>query len=462
MNFLILVGPMTRSARLGSPLLILGFCFWNVLAHDATGHDIPDARVDRGIQVRLVPPQLVVEYHVSLSDWTLYQDLKALEGSSRLEIPFEQLGNWYGKRVGPLIARGVLGEVDGVALGWNLNGFEVSREDHYRYRFRFETDVPMAGHLRIVDTNYVSSRGSTGLAFESAQRVSVSGYEGPALLEEVELTPDWLFSESGEQPSDQLDLRYEVVALSNPTIKQDLIPDENNDQLNAQASDSSSNLLSVRYNLLDALINRASPLWLMMAIVLGATHALQPGHGKSVILASASGRSFPFRRSLILGISIAAGHLAVAVSLASLAVVAVPEELGEANRNLRRATGFLLALPGLWRLGNTLSGRQSGPMQGRSSESPESDRQALLLGLAIGIIPCWDAIMLLAIAHAIGAPGQGLALVTAFAVGSAFMMVGIASAARLLTGITHRVPTRWLDGLSASFLAGVGLLLLYR
>ena len=51
---------------------------WSLPA--ARAHDIPNQRVDRSIQVTLGPGRLEIDYEVSLSELTLTQDLRALDG----------------------------------------------------------------------------------------------------------------------------------------------------------------------------------------------------------------------------------------------------------------------------------------------------------------------------------------------------------------------------------------------
>ena len=46
----------------------------------ASAHDIPNARVDRAIQVELRPSVVEVLYEVSLAELTLTQDLRSLIG----------------------------------------------------------------------------------------------------------------------------------------------------------------------------------------------------------------------------------------------------------------------------------------------------------------------------------------------------------------------------------------------
>src|SRR4051794_22055980 len=137
-------------------VLLLGL----TLAGRAGGHDIPNARVDRSIQVTLTPGRLAVDYEVSLSELTLTQDLTKLIGA----LPGADRRDWfdaYGRETGPLDGRGLLTVVDGRPIELRFGGFDLIVEDHPRYRFRYEADLPPSGRLTFQDINYAESEGTS-------------------------------------------------------------------------------------------------------------------------------------------------------------------------------------------------------------------------------------------------------------------------------------------------------------
>src|SRR4051794_23472228 len=90
----------------------------------APGHDIPNARVDRSIQVTVHPGRLTLDYEVSLSELTLTQDLRALIGT----LPGAERGAWfdrYGREAGPLIAKGLIVAVDDRRYPLECRGFDL-------------------------------------------------------------------------------------------------------------------------------------------------------------------------------------------------------------------------------------------------------------------------------------------------------------------------------------------------
>ena len=52
-------------------------------------------------------------------------------------------------------------------------------------------------------------------------------------------------------------------------------------------------------------------------------------------------------------------------------------------------------------------------------------RELIGLGLAGGLVPCWDAVVLILLAEAVGRLALGLALLTAFSLGMACVLVTV-------------------------------------
>src|SRR3954447_16116537 len=137
-------------------------------------HDIPNARVDRAIQATLRPGRLAIDYEVSLSELTLTQDLRALVGT----LPGADRPAWfdrYGREVGPLDAKGFFVAIDGRPLDLRFRGFDLAVEEHPRFTFHLEVPIPARGRLRVQDTNYAGSEGTSRLALRAEGPVRIRG-----------------------------------------------------------------------------------------------------------------------------------------------------------------------------------------------------------------------------------------------------------------------------------------------
>ena len=85
------------------------------------------------------------------------------------------------------------------------------------------------------------------------------------------------------------------------------------------------------------------------------------------------------------------------------------------------------------------------------------------LGVAGGLVPCWDAVGLVLLSAALGRLGTGVLLVVAFGLGMAAVLVAVGLAAArlksavLLSGHAREWESR-LGLASGAMLAGIGLI----
>jgi len=92
-----------------------------------------------------------------------------------------------------------------------------------------------------------------------------------------------------------------------------------------------------------------------------------------------------------------------------------------------------------------------------------SSASLVSLGLAGGLVPCWDAVGLIVLSAALGRLAVGVLLVIAFGAGMAAVLVGVGLlAARLKSAMLSSGTRSWesqLGLLSGLILAGLGLAL---
>ncbi|MGH7377805.1 MAG: sulfite exporter TauE/SafE family protein, partial [Candidatus Methylomirabilales bacterium] len=229
---------------------------------------------------------------------------------------------------------------------------------------------------------------------------------------------------------------------------------------------------------------------LLVAFALGAFHALEPGHGKTVVAAYLVGSRGTARHALLLGLIVTASHTAGVYLLGVITLGAsayiVPERLypwlGLLSGLAIVALGLTLLARG-WRAArgskSTAQGRGSDParthhhhdhghahgglwhshgpgdhhhaghshthaaVEGTHHHSPRSGpsvsaRELLVLGITGGIIPCPAALVVLLSAIALGRVAFGLLLIVAFSAGLALVLMGIG----LLTVSARRLMSR--------------------
>ena len=181
-----------------------------------------------------------------------------------------------------------------------------------------------------------------------------------------------------------------------------------------------------------------------VSVVLGAAHALQPGHGKTVVAAYLVGSRGTAWHAAFLGATVTATHTAgvYALGLVTLALsqYILPERLYPV---LEVGSGALVLVIGLWLLGHrTLSAlglRRAHHHHHDHDQHHDHDHQhrdhdhshaphvgwrsLLALGISGGLLPCPEALMVLLITNAAHRVLFGLLLIVSFSTGLASVLV---------------------------------------
>ena len=200
---------------------------------------------------------------------------------------------------------------------------------------------------------------------------------------------------------------------------------------------------------------------LATAAALGATHALTPGHGKTLMAAYLVGTRGTPVHALGLGLSVSVSHTIGILALASLVIgaqgILSPDVL---VRTAPVVAALAIVAIGGWMLLRELRSRRAKNPQGADDhDHPHDDdhahphdddhagehshgglrhshvpagaattitwRSLFVLGLAGGLIPSTSALLILLGAIASGRAAFGIVLVVAFGIGMALVMTGI-------------------------------------
>ncbi len=194
-----------------------------------------------------------------------------------------------------------------------------------------------------------------------------------------------------------------------------------------------------------------------LAFVLGASHALLPGHGKTIMAAYLAGRAGSARDAVLVGATVTATHtagvlvlgLALTVS-ASLAGDAVLAWLGVLSGLLVAALGAGLLTSAIRRGGHSHShghahddrhGHAHGDNGHRHDHTPArvSRRGLVGLGVAGGLVPSPSALVVLLAAIALGRTVFGVLLVLAYGLG---MAATLTVAGLILVRVRDRLKAR--------------------
>lgn len=402
----------------------------------AVAHDIPNERVDRSTQATLVPGKLVIDYEVSLSELTLTQDLRTLVGS----LPGGDRSGWfqrYGEVTGPLDAKGFLISCDGNPVPLQARGFEIAVEEHPRFTFHFEAAIPARGRLTVHDTNYVSSEGTSRLAIRGRDGVVVEGDDLPPDVVEIPVRPVWQLSDLEERRTKQVEITFRGSSLRDPRGER-----ENNGITNKTSQGRRPEGFSSSSQLSRLLDRGYAGSWLglmLLAASLGAIHAIQPGHGKTLVSAIALGPEARWYQPAFLGLVTTLAHTGSVLLIAAVLWWTSASRVATLHQGLVQVAGFAIAAGGLWRIGRYL-GNSGGHLHGGDVEPGALSIFGLIgLGIAGGLVPCWDAVGLVVLSAALGRLGTGIIVVLAFGIGMAAVLVAVGLvASRLKSAVIDR------------------------
>ena len=366
-----------------------------------------------------------------MAELTLTQDLRNLIGT----LPDADRREWferYGRETGPLNAKGFLITLDARPLDLRFRGFELAVEEHPRYTFHFEAPLPERGRLKVQDTNFVASEGTSRLGVRARDGVSVESDDLAPDVEQIPTRPVWQLSDAEERRTKQVDVAFRSLpaapshAVVNANVPQSLAPE----------------IRRAPPARLSGLLERAAGLSLvglsLIAFGLGAAHAVQPGHGKTLVAATVLGDRGQWLRGVLLAVVITVTHTGSVMLVAAALWVTRSTRYESINTALTHCAGFLIAAIGLWRLGRHLAGYGEHD-ETAGHETPPSARGVIGLGMAGGLVPCWDAVGLIVLAESIGRLGLGMLLLIAFGLGMASVLIAVGwIAGRFRTSLSAR------------------------
>jgi ABC-type nickel/cobalt efflux system permease component RcnA len=291
-----------------------------------------------------------------------------------------------------------------------------------------------------------------------------------------------------------------LVADQEPTTPETVVTSEPPLQPNRQATPQNrfTQLMTSNQFGLWFLIGAAA-----IAAGLGALHALEPGHGKTIVAAYLVGSKGTAYHAFLLGLIVTVSHTASVYALGAVTLYAskyiVPEQL---YPWLGAISGLLIAALGSYLFLQRYAGNEIGHSHGLGGHShshkytgdhthasgnldnvhdghehshqgfrhshcqPSGDvsyRQLLALGITGGIVPCPAALVVLLSAVALNRVGFGLYLIVAFSIGLAAVLIAVGMLmvyARSFMSRFHsegRLITRWLPLASAAVITCLGL-----
>lgn len=460
-----------------------------LLSATALSHPLPNLRFDRTVHLRLSPESVRVRYTLELNDWTMVLDGKDLVSPGEAkESGQRSYAQKYAELKAPLIADNLAATLDGKRLDFSTEKIALEPErDHVRIRYEFRADwKPKPGEkhqFTFEDQNFENRTGVVTLTLDD----DGDGFD----LEEVDEPVDLrLKSPLDLKPGDEERLRKAsaIFTVSREPESKEGLPTAMPPEVTVRESGKTGlGRLSERgiASLFDT--GYGLGLMLLLAFLFGAAHAFTPGHGKTLVAAYLVGERGTVKHAVVLGLVTTIAHTGGVILVAIILRAWYGERVPEVTAAVLQVVGgLLIAAVGLWLFLQRVRGKADhvhlfgdhhhhhdhdhshdhGHHHHHLPEVPADSRfgwtRVILLGLGGGIIPCWDAVLLLLVAVSSGRLAVALPLLLAFSAGLAAILV--------LLGITvvlaHRFggqkfgESRWfrlLPVLSAFLLIGLGI-----
>ena len=474
----------------------------SLLLSKSDAHPLPNLRFDRTVHVRLASDAITVRYTLEINDWTMVLDGKEFLAPAEVKQISgpRDYATLYARKKAPILAELLLASVDERPLRWDVVSADSERvRDHLQFRFVFRADPgfrPGRNEFRFVDETFEDRSGAITLTIDNTDR--------RLELDEVEEPVDLRAKSPLDiSPADARRLRLlsasVIVPSRVPPGESASSPAEPEPPISVAPSAPPSLRTDLAERGLSALFDTGYGLGvlLLLALGFGAAHAFTPGHGKTLVAAYLVGERGTIQHALVLGLVTTIAHtgsvLIVAIVLQQVygdRVPAVTEAI------LKLLGGLLIFVVGLWLLLQRVRGRAdhihlfgdhhhhhgehhhhhhgdrhpepiSGHDSVHSEPLPAQHRsfgwaRVILLGLGGGIVPCWDAVLLLLVAVSAGRLGIAIPLLLAFSLGLASILVGLGIA----VVYAHRLggrrfgESRWFQRLpmiSAGLLVLIGL-----
>jgi ABC-type nickel/cobalt efflux system permease component RcnA len=493
-----------------------------LLACNAEAHPIPKDNHDRTIEVWLRRDAVVVLYTLEVDEGRAARDLARsdLAGITSLKEFYAA----YTRLQAPILAGNLDARLGGKALTFVCvdKSDQMPETGHLVCKFEFQAPwslpdgQPVSFSLR--EQNYYGDDFSRlQLSLHAGAGVQMSGLKAPneALwncpplerqpgdaqrLRQVSATVTVVPSDApGEyKPTAPPDAdppragpKRGSAAQAKPSFGVDAAEAKPGGEPLAEASEQPAASGSLLHLLLDS--RKGFAVLLLLALGLGAAHALTPGHGKTLVAAYLVGERGTVWHALFLGLVTTLTHTGAVIALAGVGYF-FPDAFPATMAATELVGGLAIALLGFWLLLRRLSGQADHvhlPGQGHHHHSHGDHHHhthvhdfsdlkkgngvgwwhLLVLGMHGGIVPCWDAIVILSVAVSTGRLALALPLLLAFSAGLAGVLVSLGVGV-VLAG--RWAGARWGDHpglrrlagalpiLSALVIMGMGLWLCYE
>ena len=423
---------------------------------NASAHPLGNFTINHFARIEVGADAVKVHAVIDMAEIPAFQELQQIAGDNSGKPSSAQL-NEYAKRAAERLTGQIFLSIDGARVPLNLTRTNVSVPGGAGGLQTLRLELDLAGpippanseirELQFEDSNYSERIGWREIVVvpQAGIRIFNCNTFANGLSDELKAYPQ-------DRLTAPLDERTAQLSFTRGTLPADARTLTARDGRTAEvpARDRLAELIAVP-NLTPSVVL----LGLLFAVVLGAAHALSPGHGKTVVGAYLVGSRGTARHAAFLGLTVTITHTAGVFALGLVTLLAsayvVPEKLfpflslisggivvaiglSLFVRRLRASLGFSAhhhhghdhdhdnhdpTEP------HARGGRVHSHLPPGANGSPITWKSLLALGVSGGILPCPSALVVLLAAISLHRVGYGLLLVLAFSVGLASVLTAV-------------------------------------
>ncbi len=483
------------------------------LASMASAHPLGNFTINHFTRIEVGPSEMRVHYIIDMAEIPAFQEMQSIDTNGDGAASEEEL-TAYLERQSLKLAEGLQLSVDGREQRLTLTGKSVAQPAGagglatLRIELDFVAAVEGTGthSVRFENRNYAERIGWREMIASATAGISVfdSSVYANSLSDELKAYPEDLLA----APLDERAAEFSFASGSAPEGARALITRDGKAISNSR--DRFAELIAV-----EELTPGIAMLGLLIAAVLGAAHAMSPGHGKTVVGAYLIGSRGTARHAAYLGLTVTITHTLGVFALGLITLFAsnyvLPEKLFPVMSLISGAIVLILGLTMFVKrlraatgksnhshhhhshdhdhphdhthdhshdhnnsslithhssLTHSHGGREHTHLPPGADGSQITWRSIIALGVSGGLLPCPSALVVMLSAISLNRVGYGLVLVIAFSLGLAATLTGVGLlflyAGRLMKRPRSGRLLKLLPIISALVIAVVGFIICYQ
>lgn len=450
----------------------------------ARAHLIDSANIDQYTRLEINLKHIQVHYILNLGDFPAYLERRTIDANVDAQLSAEEQETYLNKKIPELLAQLSL-KVNNIPVGLHLRTKDLS----FPALTIPDSDAQLITMQLVLalEAQLPETTGPIQVEYSNHNFIEGSGWREIVVrpLDGLTLDPPALENDLSNQlqsypesmQSTLLDVRTINFRLAPGGVAQSVTPQPSATPQSvglprsSQADDQFASLIATQ-----TLTPQVIFFSLLLAMVLGAGHALTPGHGKAIVGAYLVGNRGRAKDAIILGLTTTITHTSSVFALGFvtmlLSTYILPERLFPWLELFSGALVVIIGVNMFWQRLTDLARygympvhthedhhhshhphdhpHEHGSHTHSHDAQPITMRGLLALGISGGLLPCPSALVVMLGAIALHRIAFGMLLIVAFSFGLAGVLTGIGLLMVYAQRLFERFPsdTRWIRAIS--------------